>query len=166
MRPRESGGQAERPDAPAEPDPLTFDAYLRRRGYDPAGPGFLRRMFVDVWAEPSFRDFWRVWNPVYGFALFRLYVALGGHRRPALTSLVVFAASGFVLHDLPVALATGKPGVGTTVAFVAFWALVVTERGRSDRSARRRRLANVARVALGLGLGVVADAALAAATRA
>lgn len=133
---------------------MTFDEYLRARGYDPKARALvLRRMFVDVWAEPSFRDFWRVWNPAYGYVLHRLYVVLGGKRRPALASLTVFAACGFLLHDLPVWTVTGRAGVATTSAFVVYWLFVVTERSRSARAKPARVAANVGRVLLGLVVG-------------
>lgn len=60
--------------------PPTFDAFLPRRGYDPAGTpdALLRRLFVESWREPGFHRFWQVWNPMYGWVLYRLYLALGG----------------------------------------------------------------------------------------
>lgn len=143
---------------------MSLDAFLRKRGYDPANTlGMLRRMFVDCWAEPTFRDFWRVWNPLYGYALFQLYRALGGNRRPVFASFVVFAACGFVLHDLLVFAMTRRFTIATTAAFIAFWAMLLVE-GRSspppDATRARNVLANVGRVVLGLALGVGADRAL------
>ena len=47
-------------------------------------------------------EFWRYWNPVYGYYLYyRCYRPLRRWlaRGPAL--LLTFAASGFLLHDLP-----------------------------------------------------------------
>jgi hypothetical protein len=133
--------------------PPSFDGFLRQRGYDPADSvGFLRRMFVDCWSQPSFRAFWRVWNPVYGYALFRLYLALGGQQRPRMASLVVFVACGALLHDLPMALATGQPFFSTTVAFLVYGAMVAWEPPVAQP--RRRPVANnVARIVLGLAVG-------------
>jgi hypothetical protein len=127
---------------------MTFAAYLTRRGYDAARPS-LRRMFVEVWAAPSFREFWRVWNPVYGFVLFRLYVALGASRGAA---MAVFVLCGWGLHDLPMSLAIGRTSVVSTVAFAWYGLLVLTERP-APRSDAVNVVLNVARVLSGLALG-------------
>ena len=73
--------------------PPSFDGFLRQRGYDPANSvAFLRRMLVDCWSQPSFRAFWRVWNPVYWYGLFRRYLALVGQQRRRMAPPLVFMA--------------------------------------------------------------------------
>jgi hypothetical protein len=70
------------------------------------GPGTpleqLGSMFVRSFGAGTPAEFWRFWNPVYGYYLYyRCYqpVRRWLSRGPAL--LVTFAASGFLLHDLP-----------------------------------------------------------------
>ena len=110
--------------------PISFRRYLARRGYDlQAGSGaFFRRMFLSAWAEPGFHRFWRVWNPLYGYCLFRLYLSLGGSRQRLLATVTVFVASGLLLHDLPVALIRGHVQVTVTAAFLGFAALTLLSR--------------------------------------
>ena len=102
--------------------PITFRQYLARRGYDlHASTGlFLRRMFLSAWAQPGFHRFWRVWNPVYGYLLFRLYLVLGGNRRRILSTITVFLFCGFMLHDLPISIIRGHIQVTITAAFFLF----------------------------------------------
>ncbi len=131
-----------------------FEKFLRRRGFDPERVGpFFRRMFVDCWTQPTFRDFWRVWNPVYGFFLAKLYVVLGGGKRPALASAVVFLFAGWVLHDLPMTFVLGRPQIGTTCAFAVWWTMILVQRPGAS-SVGRAVFSNIARVVVGIALGV------------
>lgn len=140
----------------------TFDDFLRARGFDAKAPGaFLRRMFLTSWGEPGFHAFWRMWNPLYGYILFRLYLVLGGRRRPALASLIVFLACGFFLHDLVVAVSARRLSFTTTIAFGVFWLLATANRAlvgrlRQERWRRSANVAaNVACVAVGLAAGAL-----------
>ena len=142
----------------------TFAHYLQRRGFDlrDGTPAFLRRMFIDCWTEPGFHRFWRLWNPLYGYFLFRLYRGLGGSRRPVLATMVVFVFCGFVLHDLPVSLIRGRGSVACTVAFV-FYGLATLVSRRLIRGAAIRWPAwscvvvNLGLVATGLIIGALAQ---------
>lgn len=125
----------------------SFAEFLAARGFDAKDrAGFMRRMFVTAWGEPGFHRFWRIWNPLYGYVLFRLYVVLGGRRRPVLASLVVFLACGFFLHDLVVAVPTRKLSFTTTLSFAIFWLLASLSRALAGRLRQERwpRSANVA----------------------
>ncbi len=112
----------------------SFPQYLEQRGYrlDWSTAAFLRRMFLDCWAQPGFHLFWRVWNPLYGYLLFRLYQYLGGTKRRFSLTLLVFALCGFVAHDLPVSLFVGRPLVVCTTAFFA-WGVLVSAARLLDR---------------------------------
>jgi hypothetical protein len=152
---------------PLERTPPTFEEFLQKRGFDVRTRGaFLRRMFVTCWGEPGFHLFWRLWNPLYGYGLFRLYLLLGGARRPLVASLIVFASCGFFLHDLPVAASTHRLGITTTLSFVVFWALASISRALSPRLgqqtwARSANAAmNVACVVAGLSIGALVGARL------
>jgi hypothetical protein len=111
---------------------------------------------VTPWGEPGFHRFWRLWNPLYGYALFRLYLVLGGNRRPLLASLVVFLACGFFLHDLLFLVSTRKLTFTTTIAFGLFWLLASVNRALAGRLGQERwsraanALVNVSCVAFGL----------------
>jgi hypothetical protein len=112
----------------------SFEAYLLARGFDSRHrPAFFRRMFVTPFGEPGFHRFWRLWNPFFGYGLSKLYVALGGRRRPLLASFVVFAACGFFLHDLLTLATTRRLSLASTGAFVIFWFLTAVSRALEPR---------------------------------
>jgi D-alanyl-lipoteichoic acid acyltransferase DltB (MBOAT superfamily) len=125
---------------------LTLDAYVRRRLAGPGGDlAMMGRMFSRSFGAGSFAEFWRYWNPVYGFHLDRYcYRPLRRRRVPrSLAFVATFAASGFVLHDLPFwwgvsVLRTGSlPVPFVTVWFVTMSAFaLVGERFRLDYAAR------------------------------
>lgn len=97
-------------------------AFMERRGFDvKSGGAMLRRMMLEAWAEPGLHRFWRVWNPFYGFFLLKLYILLGGRKRPVINTLIVFIFCGFVLHDLLRLALGGAFSLSTTCAFV-YWA--------------------------------------------
>ena len=138
----------------------TYEVFLRARGFDPRNlRAFLWRMFAVCWTEPGFHRFWRIWNPLYGYALFRLYLALGGRQRPLLASLVVFLFCGFVLHDLLRYATTGQLWLSSTVAFFAYWALASLSRKLASRLRQEtwsrgiNTLVNLICVAVGLAAG-------------
>lgn len=99
--------------------PLTFVDYLERRGYDlnRGSAAFLGHLFFQSWLQPGFHLFWRVWNPVYGYFLFRIYLMAGGNRRRVTATATVFLFCGFVFHDLPLTLAFGRLSLVCTTAF-------------------------------------------------
>jgi hypothetical protein len=82
-------------------------------------------MFLECWAEPGFHRFWRVWNPLYGYFLFKLYRILGGNKHKTSATLGTFIFCGFFLHDLPVSLITGGLLLNTTLAFMFFGVFVI-----------------------------------------
>lgn len=143
---------------------LGYDDYLRLRGYDPDRPvAFIRRMFVAPWSEPGFHRFWRLWNPLFGYALYRLFLLVGGSRRPRLASFVTFAASGFVFHDLLRVILGGRASGSTTLAFVVFWALATTSKVYAPRLHQEHwpRGLNILTNIVMLGLGLLAGDLLA-----
>ena len=73
---------------------------LRRMGHK-RGFALVTEMFHRAFTADSLANFWRYWNPVYGFYLAR-YVQRPLKRlvpRP-LSVVLTFAFSGFVLHDM------------------------------------------------------------------
>lgn len=104
---------------------MTLDAYLRRRLAGPGGDlGMLGRMFSRSFGAGSFAEFWRYWNPVYSFHLDRYcYRPLRRRRVPrSLAVIATFAASGFILHDVPFWWGVRVLRTGTLpVPFVTVW---------------------------------------------
>ena len=100
---------------------ITYTQYLVRRGFPPVVPAlpFLRYMLLESWAAPGFDIFWRRWNPLAGFALYRLYILLGGRRHHHVATFVVFALAG-ALHDLLLSLVFGVTSIILTAAWCFF----------------------------------------------
>lgn len=140
---------------------MTFESYLKARGYDlRRGTGaFLRRMFVECWVQPGFHLFWRVWNPAYGYMLFRIYRRIGGARRRTVATIATFLFCGLALHDLPVSLVLRRPSVVCSIAFLFYsvaslGSRLVAAPLRFDLWPRwAHGLTNASLVALGLVLG-------------
>jgi len=118
-------------------------------------------MFLDSWAEPGFHRFWRVWNPAYGYLLFRLYRRMGGSRRGPLPALVVFSACGFVAHDLPVGILFGRPIIVCTIAFLVWGLFASISRTFESRLTGwppfLRALCNLSLLFIGMACGVLAQ---------
>ena len=82
--------------------PPSFVRYLRHV----LGTGttwvLCRRMLSRSFGAKNFADFWRYWNPLYGYLLrFYCYRYLRRRLPRSLSLWLTFAASGFFLHDLP-----------------------------------------------------------------
>jgi hypothetical protein len=62
----------------------------------------LKEMLVRSFGANSFHEFWRYWNPVYGYYLYyKCYKPLRKYFPRYMCVILTFAASGFFLHDLP-----------------------------------------------------------------
>lgn len=140
-----------------------FAQYLHRRRYRSVNDWpFLRRAFLECWAEPGFHRFWRVWNPALGFLVFRFYRLIGGNRAGAAGKVLAFIASG-VSHGL---LAAPFLGWSWTipVTFTCFGVLVALG-SKTSRLLRQDRwppslnaVLNVALVVACFDIGFRADA--------
>jgi len=141
---------------------VTYTQYLSRRGFPPLEPGgrFTRYVFLAPWSAPGFHMFWRRWNPLAGFALFHLYVLLGGGRNHALATLTVFALAG-VIHDALATLLLGAPVIILTAAWIFFGAASLLSRAAAPRLRFRKWpppaliLLNLSLIATGLSVGSV-----------
>ena len=78
-------------------------------------------MLVRTFGAPSFDQFWRYWNPVYGYLYYRCYRPLRRFFPRAVCVLLTFAASGFLLHDLPFGWWIRLIRSIETVPFVTLW---------------------------------------------
>ncbi len=83
----------------------------------------LKSMLARSFGAGSFRDFWRYWNPVYGYYLFYYcYKPFGRILPRPLSVLITFACSGFFLHDFPFGwLIRALKTQSLPVPFVALW---------------------------------------------
>jgi len=141
--------------------------YMARRGYEPEDAGaIIRRLFLESWLQPGFHRFWQVWNPVYGYVLFRLYLLCGGRRNRVFATFVVFVACGFLLHDLPVMLLTGYRAIVVTCVFATFALFALINQKLEARLAQERWHAaangavNIGLLALGFVVGIQGHACL------
>ena len=84
-------------------DQPTLHQFIASRLGPGSSPGqLLRVMLARAFGAGSFDEFWRYWNPVYGYYLYyRCYRPLRRLLPRPLSVLLTFAASGFLLHDLP-----------------------------------------------------------------
>jgi len=81
---------------------------------------FFKRLFIVSFCQQGFHRFWRIWNPFYGYFLFKLYRLMGGNRNKIFSTIFVFVFCGYVLHDLPIYLIFGKFGFVCTFAFLFY----------------------------------------------
>ncbi len=81
---------------------ITLEQFITKRLGDQGEPlELLRRMFILSFGAASLREFWRYWNPVYGYFLnYYCYRPLRSVLPRPVCVLATFFVSGFVLHDL------------------------------------------------------------------
>jgi hypothetical protein len=116
---------------------VTFRAYLRRRLGPKGGRTAWLNFFVRPFSASSFAQFWRLWNPVYGYFLFYYsYRPLTQMMPRALAKLTTFVACGLLLHDVPAWLLTRRVlPPGATIAFTLFGlGAIASERFHMDTS--------------------------------
>jgi D-alanyl-lipoteichoic acid acyltransferase DltB (MBOAT superfamily) len=118
LRPRPTSAS---PD-PGRRDRLTLTQYLRFRLGTRGGFSAWFNFFIKPFEASSFAEFWRLWNPVYGYFLYRFaYRPMRRVLPRAFAVLLTFAASGFVLHDIPAWLIARRVlPPGATIAFIMF----------------------------------------------
>jgi hypothetical protein len=115
--------QRERRPGPGRPP---FRAYLDRKlGGTTAERWF--NFFLRPFAAPSLAQFWRRWNPVYGYVL--TYFVYRPARRVLprrLAVMATFVFGGLVMHDVPAWVVTRRAlPPGGTISFVLFGAGVL-----------------------------------------
>jgi hypothetical protein len=110
-------------------------------------------MFARAFTAPTFRGFWRYWNPLYGYALlYGCYLPLRRVAPEAACFVATFAVSGFLFHDLigwTIAGAAHRFVPVVTVAFVLIaFSCILSERA----GLTLRRLSSAARVVAHTGV--------------
>lgn len=100
---------------------IRFNQYLRLR-LGPPGWSRWYNFFVRPFGAASFAEFWRLWNPVYGYFLgYYVYRPLSRVAPRRLAMLTTFLFCGFALHDIPAWIATRRVlPPGATIAFAMF----------------------------------------------
>jgi hypothetical protein len=88
---------------------------------------YVRRSFLECWAEPGFHRFWQVWNPGISYFVYRLFLRLGGRRRWVVPTLLSFVLCG-VIHTVIVAPFLQRWSYSVIAAFVCFGVLTVVSR--------------------------------------
>jgi hypothetical protein len=101
---------------------LTLAQYLRFRLGSKGGRTAWFNFFVKPFGASSFAQFWRLWNPVYGYFLYYYsYRPLSRVMPRSLAMLSTFVACGFLLHDLPAWVFSRRVlPPGATIAFFLF----------------------------------------------
>lgn len=73
-----------------------------RLGKQTSPSNMLQEMLIRSFGANSFHEFWRYWNPVYGYYLYyKCYKPLQRYFPRYVGVILTFAACGFFLHDLP-----------------------------------------------------------------
>lgn len=116
---------------------MTLGQYLRFRLGAKGGSAAWFNFFIRPFGATSFAQFWRLWNPVYGYYLYYYsYKPLSRVIPRSMAMLTTFVACGFLLHDLPAwAVSRRVLPPGATITFVLFGiGAVISERLHMDLS--------------------------------
>lgn len=135
----------------------SFSWYLRHKLGRQGGRAAWFNFFIRPFTASSFAEFWRMWNPVYGYYLtYYSYRPLARTMPREMAAFLTFVACGFLLHDVPAWLFTRRLlPPGATIAFTVLGAgSVASERLQMDMSrlpVEARAAINVAYLATGVG---------------
>jgi len=116
---------------------LPFAKYLGFRLGTKGGTKAWFNFFIRPFGAASFAQFWRLWNPVYGYFLYYYsYRPLSRVMPRGAAMMATFAGCGFFLHDLPAwAFSRRFLPPGATIAFILFGlGAVAGDRLRMDLS--------------------------------
>lgn len=141
-----------------------YARYARLRGFTTEVNDwpYVRRSFLECWAEPGFHRFWQVWNPGIAYFAYRIFLRLGGRRRWVWPTIGAFVMNGLI-HTMVVVPFVGRWSWTIIVAFLCFGVMTVASR-RLARRLRQDRwpwpvnaAVNVALVIAGMDLGFRAN---------
>jgi hypothetical protein len=125
----------------------TLRRYLEYRLGRQGGRKAWFNFFLKPFGAVSFAEFWRLWNPLYGYFLYYdVYRPLSRVLPRAVTVLLTFVLCGFLLHDVPAWIVVRRVlPPGATITFVLFGlGVIISEALHMDLS----RWPAIARVAL------------------
>jgi len=102
---------------------MTLSEFIAHRLGSGSEMALLKTMFVRSFGASTFADFWRYWNPVYGYYLqYYCYRPLRRFLPRPVAAVLTFAASDFFLHDLPFGWwIRALKAESLPVPFVALW---------------------------------------------
>ena len=105
---------------------ITLASFVKKRNGVPLGAsGSLQHMLRNSLGASRFADFWRYWNPVWGYYLAKYIMRPLSHKLPlALATVLTFTVSGF-LHDVVVMLIKLQPSFTLTLWFTLMGSAVV-----------------------------------------
>jgi len=141
-----------------------YTRYARMRGFasEVNDWPYVRRSFLECWAEPGFHRFWQVWNPGIAYFAYRFFLRLGGRRHWVWPTIGAFVLNGLI-HTMVVVPFVRRWSWTIIVAFLWFGVMTVASR-RLARRLRQDRwpwpvnaAINVALVIAGMDLGFRAD---------
>jgi hypothetical protein len=112
----------------------SYTHYARMRGFTTEINDwpYVRRSFLECWAEPGFHRFWQVWNPGISYFVYRAYLGFGGRRHWVLPVLGAFILNG-IAHTLVAAPFAGHWSWVLVVAFACFAILTILSRWLAPR---------------------------------
>lgn len=136
---------------------VTLSDYVERRSGVPLGArGSLKGMLHQSLGAGSFGEFWRYWNPLWGYYLGRyVHRPLRRFMPRALAVVATFVVSG-AIHDAAVYLATGSATFIFTLWFGVLGTMVVVDSRTGLRYEFRvwpmRALTNIALIGAGFAV--------------
>lgn len=139
----------------------SFTWYLQHKLGRKGGRTAWFNFFIRPFAASSFAEFWRQWNPVYGYYLtYYLYRPLARTMPREVAAFITFVTCGLLLHDIPAWVVTRRVWPpGATIAFTFFGASsVASQRLHMDMSRlpeRTRVTVNAAYVASGIAVMLI-----------
>jgi D-alanyl-lipoteichoic acid acyltransferase DltB (MBOAT superfamily) len=144
-----------------------YARYARMRGFTTEINDwpYVRRSFLECWAEAGFHRFWQVWNPGISYFVYRLFLRFGGRRRWVVPTLLAFFVNGLI-HNMAGVLLVGHWSVMFVVTFTCCGVLTVLSRYLAPILHQRRwpkalnTAVNVALVIASFDLGFRVDGLL------
>jgi D-alanyl-lipoteichoic acid acyltransferase DltB (MBOAT superfamily) len=129
-----------------------YTRYARMRGFTTEINDwpYVRRSFLECWAEPGFHRFWQVWNPGISYFVYRLFLRLGGRRRWVVPTLLAFFVNGLA-HNAVGCLLVGHWSAMFVVTFTCCGVLTVLSRHLAP-VLRQKRWPKVLNTAVNVGL--------------
>lgn len=105
---------------------ISLSAYVKKRnGVSLGASGSLRYMLKNSLGAGTFADFWRYWNPVWGYYLAKFVMRPLSRALPSsVATMLTFSVSGF-LHDVAVMLIKLQPSFVLTLWFSVMGSAVV-----------------------------------------
>ncbi|MBL4659579.1 MAG: hypothetical protein JKY19_04425 [Alcanivoracaceae bacterium] len=88
---------------------LTLSQYVHRRnGVALGAPGSLRNMLYRSLGAATFAEFWRYWNPVWGYGLGKYIFTPLKRIFPTIIALIMTFVFSGLLHDLAIIIVKGS----------------------------------------------------------